>query len=238
MSVGAAASGFALGLALITPIGAQNAYVLQTAVRAPRRALLAVTATVIAIDVALIAAGAAGAGAVLDGRDWLRIALYLGGVALLLPLAVGSLRRAITGASGLADALPSEREVADAAAAPAKVASVTAEPRTADTQAQSPVAGIWAWLAPALAVSLLNPHVYLDTVAILGSAIASQPRPDRSAFVGGAMTASAAWFTLLAVVGTVLLRRYALAARIVDGVAGLVMLVIIAAFLREAWVLA
>lgn len=212
MSLGPAASGFVLGLALITPIGAQNAYVLQTSVRAPRLPLAAVVGVVIAIDVLLIAAGAAGAGAALDGRDWLRVLLYLGGIALLTPLAIASLRRAITGEAGLGDALPG-----------------ALEPEA--TQERS----LWSWLAPALALSLLNPHVYLDTVAILGSAIVSRPADERTAFVAGAMIASAAWFITLALLGSLVLRRFAIAARVLDGLAGVVMLIVSAVFAYEAW---
>ena len=65
MSAAAGASGFALGLALITPIGAQNAFVLRTAVRSSRTAIATVLAIVIAIDVLLIGLGALGAGAFL-----------------------------------------------------------------------------------------------------------------------------------------------------------------------------
>lgn len=44
----------------------------------------------------------------------------------------------------------------------------------------------------ALAISLLNPHVYLDTVVLLGSIGALQPSPNL--FAIGACIASAAWF--------------------------------------------
>lgn len=44
-------------------------------------------------------------------------------------------------------------------------------------------------------ISLINPHVYLDTVILIGSIGAQQPEPF--AFVIGAALASASWFTLL-----------------------------------------
>lgn len=44
----------------------------------------------------------------------------------------------------------------------------------------------------ALAISLLNPHVYLDTVILLGSLGAVQPNP--SYFAIGACVASCVWF--------------------------------------------
>lgn len=51
-------------------------------------------------------------------------------------------------------------------------------------------------LSTALAVTLLNPHVYLDTVLLIGSLGAQQTMP--LAYVLGATTASALWFFSLA----------------------------------------
>ncbi|WP_439817726.1 LysE/ArgO family amino acid transporter [Zavarzinia sp. CC-PAN008] len=50
-------------------------------------------------------------------------------------------------------------------------------------------------LAVVAGVTLLNPHVYLDTVVLLGSISARHPWPERAWFAGGAMTASVLWFT-------------------------------------------
>ena len=49
-------------------------------------------------------------------------------------------------------------------------------------------------LAAVLAFTLLNPHVYLDTVILLGS-IGNQFGHDRWVFALGAMLASAVWFS-------------------------------------------
>ncbi|MFG5410148.1 LysE family transporter [Piscinibacter sakaiensis] len=43
----------------------------------------------------------------------------------------------------------------------------------------------------------MNPHVYLDTVVLLGSVGAQQPGDARAAFAVGAGLASATWFTAL-----------------------------------------
>jgi L-lysine exporter family protein LysE/ArgO len=51
-------------------------------------------------------------------------------------------------------------------------------------------------LLSALAVTLLNPHVYLDTVLLIGSLGAQQTEPG--AYVVGAASASLLWFTTLA----------------------------------------
>lgn len=45
-----------------------------------------------------------------------------------------------------------------------------------------------------LALSLLNPHVYLDTVVLLGSIGAQFPGPERLFFALGAILASFVWF--------------------------------------------
>lgn len=54
----------------------------------------------------------------------------------------------------------------------------------------------WALLA-ILAVSLLNPHVYLDTVILIGSIGAQFPDAQRVGFAVGAVTASWVWFISL-----------------------------------------
>ena len=62
----------------------------------------------------------------------------------------------------------------------------------ADGAGQS--AGLKAAAATALALSLLNPHVYLDTVILLGGLAAQYSGSDRMAFALGAMLASGIWF--------------------------------------------
>lgn len=52
-------------------------------------------------------------------------------------------------------------------------------------------------LLQTLAVSLLNPHVYLDTVLLIGSVGVQQPAPLRPAFLAGVWTASVGWFASL-----------------------------------------
>jgi L-lysine exporter family protein LysE/ArgO len=52
-------------------------------------------------------------------------------------------------------------------------------------------------LAQAAAFTLLNPHVYLDTVLLVGSIGAQQPAPLQGLFTAGASTASLLWFSAL-----------------------------------------
>jgi L-lysine exporter family protein LysE/ArgO len=48
-----------------------------------------------------------------------------------------------------------------------------------------------------LAVTLLNPHVYVDSFVLLGAAAAHHPPPARPWFALGAIAASALWFLAL-----------------------------------------
>ncbi len=51
----------------------------------------------------------------------------------------------------------------------------------------------WA-VATTFALTLLNPHVYLDTVILLGSIAGQLPERERAAFAIGAVCASMLWF--------------------------------------------
>ena len=62
--------------------------------------------------------------------------------------------------------------------------------------AQQTTRSLRAVLLSALAVTLLNPHVYLDTVLLIGSLGAQQTEPG--AYVVGAASASLLWFFTLA----------------------------------------
>jgi L-lysine exporter family protein LysE/ArgO len=92
-------------------------------------------------------------------------------------------------------------------------------------------------LAQAAGFTFLNPHVYLDTVLLMGSIGARQPADLRLWFVGGAAAASGAWFTTLGF-GARLLRpvfRTPRAWRILDTVVGLTMLALAASLLNKLY---
>lgn len=67
----------------------------------------------------------------------------------------------------------------------------------AGLQAQVGSASLGTVLASTLAMTYLNPHVYLDTVVLLGTVGAQQPADARMAFAAGASAASVMWFSLL-----------------------------------------
>lgn len=62
--------------------------------------------------------------------------------------------------------------------------------------AESTGTGLRRTVLTALALTFLNPHVYLDTVVLLG-ALANQYGEGRWAFGAGAVTASVTWFVAL-----------------------------------------
>jgi L-lysine exporter family protein LysE/ArgO len=88
-------------------------------------------------------------------------------------------------------------------------------------------------LATVVALTWLNPHVYLDTVLLVGS-LANQHGPDgRWWFAGGAALASVAWFTSLGYGARLLAPLFARPAtwRILDVAIALVMFTIAATLL-------
>ncbi len=77
-------------------------------------------------------------------------------------------------------------------------------------------------------ITLLNPHVYLDTVLLIGSIGARQDGWLKAVFVLGAASASLTWFAVLAFAGRRLQRVFAnpLAWRVLDALTGAMMFVL------------
>jgi L-lysine exporter family protein LysE/ArgO len=92
-------------------------------------------------------------------------------------------------------------------------------------------------LAQAAAFTLLNPHVYLDTVLLVGSIGAQQPAALRGWFIAGASGASLLWFVLLGFGARWLAPWFARprAWQVLDGLIGLTMFVLSALLLRHAF---
>ena len=87
----------------------------------------------------------------------------------------------------------------------------------------------WA-VATTLALTLLNPHVYLDTVILLGSIAGQLPEQERLAFAAGAVFASMVWFYGLGYGARILapVFRQQLSWKILDVMIGVIMWVIAA----------
>ena len=96
--------------------------------------------------------------------------------------------------------------------------------------------GRGAALAQAAAFTLLNPHVYLDTVLLVGSIGAQQPTDVRAWFVAGASTASVLWFAGLGFGARYLAPWFARprAWQVLDGLIGLTMWVLTILLVQHA----
>jgi L-lysine exporter family protein LysE/ArgO len=191
MDLAAALAGLGFGLSLIVAIGAQNAFVLRQGLR--RRHVGTVVAVCAVSDIVLIAAGVAGAGALLRAAPGIVDVAQIGGGAFLLAYAALAARRVWR--PGTLHAAPDED-------APRRRAAATA----------------------ALAFTWLNPHVYLDTMVLLGS-VAAAHGDGRWSFGLGAACGSVLWFCCLGFGARLLQRPFASpgAWRALDGAIALVM---------------
>jgi L-lysine exporter family protein LysE/ArgO len=90
-------------------------------------------------------------------------------------------------------------------------------------------------MAQAAGFTLLNPHVYLDTVLLMGSIGTRQPPDMRIWFVGGAACASGVWFTSLGFGARLLAPIFARARawQVLDTVVGLTMLSLAVLLIRQ-----
>ena len=132
-----------------------------------RRAHLGwVVGVCIASDVVLMSAGTVGIGFVVERAAWVLTALTWAGVAYLCWFAFISLR------AGL-------RPGGEALRAGGEAGS-----------------GLGPVVLTTLAMTWLNPHVYLDTMVLIGS-LANQHGALRGLFTAGAVSGSACWFSAL-----------------------------------------
>lgn len=165
-AVSAALAGFGLSLSIIVALGAQNAFVLRQGLLRQRVGVVVAICTV--SDALLIAAGVAGLGYVLDLAPWLAGATRWLGAAFLFAYAVLAAWRALRPAGkGLQPAAPGT-----------------------GTAGQVPLLPV---VLMALAMTWLNPSVYLDTAFLIGS-VANTHGDDRWLFAAGAAAGSALWF--------------------------------------------
>jgi len=233
-------AGLGLGLSLIIAIGAQNLFVLRQGIR--REHVFAVAAICALSDLALIIVGVSGVGAVLQAVPWLVEVIRWAGAAFLVVYGLLAARRAIrpsgealdagdagdggAGDGGADAARRSDAGAGTPAASGGPGASGVAPASGATTAARvAPRTTLLAAALTCLALTWLNPHVYLDTVFLLGS-VANTHGDGRWAFAAGAGLASIAWFFGLAygarLLGGVLASPRAW--RVLDGVIAVVMI--------------
>ncbi|MFJ6113037.1 LysE/ArgO family amino acid transporter [Agrococcus sediminis] len=178
----ALASGLGASLGLIIAIGAQNVHVLRQGMRREHVGLVIAICAV--SDALLETAGVAGLGAVISGIPWLEAVARWGGALFLLVYAALAARRAWRGDDRLELA---PEPVGEGEAAPGAPAGTAVARRSASALS---VAGT------TLAITWLNPHVYLDTVVLLGS-VSTGFAEDRWWFLAGSIAGSVVWFTAL-----------------------------------------
>lgn len=192
-------AGLGLGLSLIVAIGAQNVFILRQGFR--REHVLAVVAICALSDAVLIAAGVAGLGFLLESVPWLVDVARVLGAVFLLGYALVAARRAWRGTG--------------------------AALRVGDADRRDAAGRLLPVVLTVLALTWLNPHVYLDTVLMLGS-IAATHGDARWMFATGAIIASVVWFVALGY-GARYLGRWLNTPRswrILDGVIAVIMIVI------------
>jgi len=156
-------AGLFTGLSLIIAIGAQNSYVLRLGLQ---RNHVGTAVLICALsDAALILAGTAGIGFIVQNANFaLEVFKWLG-VAYLVGFGLFSLKRA----TRPAELLPSANG--------SKSSRKTV-------------------IAATLGFTFLNPHVYLDTLVLLGT-LANQFGDQRWIFAIGASIGSVLWFSFL-----------------------------------------
>jgi L-lysine exporter family protein LysE/ArgO len=205
-------AGFGLGLSLIVAIGAQNLFVLRQGIR---REHVFLVATICAVsDAVLIVLGVSGVGFVLQAVPWLIDVVRWAGAAFLVVYGLMAAKRAWR-PSG--EALDATSQGTPAEGAPA--ATGGSQTAVAATTRVLPV------VLTCLALTWLNPHVYLDTVFLLGT-VANTHGDGRWLFAAGAMAASVMWFFGLAF-GARYLSRWlstSRAWRILDAIIAVVMI--------------
>ena len=170
-----------------------------------RSHVLAVASICALSDLVLIAAGVGGLGTLVHEAPALLTVVSLGGAAFLAVYGLMSFRRAIR-PGALA---PADRSTA----------------------------GLAATIATCLALTFLNPHVYLDTVVLIGALSGRHPGAGAVAFGAGAGLASVIWFYGLGYGARLAAPIFARpkAWQILDTLIGVVMLVLAARLVAEAW---
>ena len=158
--------GIALGASLIIAIGPQNAFVIQQGILRQHVFLAAFVCTF--VDVVLIIVGAAGFGTLIAIIPSLKTYFLWGGILFLMGYGTLSL------------------------------ISSFKDPRDEDSLGKKesgyPTKKRKSIIITAAGFSLLNPHVYLDTVILLGGLAAQYEIPERNYFAFGAIMASVVWF--------------------------------------------
>ena len=166
-------AGMVLSLSLIMAIGPQNAHVMRMGLL--RQHLWLTIAVCVVTDIVLIGVGVAGLAQLGGLSDKLLGAMTGAGAMVLMLYGAQAMRRFFQ---------PS---------AAALVANEDATPGVSAAISRRQAIG------SALAFSWLNPHAWLDTAVVLGTASLAYAQPENLVFGMGAATGSVLWFSALGV---------------------------------------
>ena len=173
------ALGLMTGLSLIVAIGSQNAYLLRLGVTASRSVMLPVVTVCALSDAVLIIAGVAGVGALVQSLPVVMTVIRAVGAAFLIGYGVLAAKRALKPTAMAVDA----------------GTATGAGDTDAETDAGCGRRSLISVLLTVLAFTWLNPHVYIDTVVLLGSLAQHQTHPWW--WAAGAILSSFVWFYAL-----------------------------------------
>lgn len=187
--------GFLIALGLIAAIGAQNLHVLKQGLLGRYAFTVAMVCCI--CDWILITLGVMGLGRTISTMPMASIGLALLGALFLAWYSFLAVQKVIKGSSKL----------------------------EADESEQSIAPSLKTTIGITLALTLLNPHVYLDTVVLLGSVAASVPSDLQLFFLFGAASASLVWFLSLALAARLLRPVFVrpIAWQILDSITAIVM---------------
>ncbi|QIQ22030.1 LysE/ArgO family amino acid transporter [Zophobihabitans entericus] len=149
---------------LIIAIGAQNLFVLKQGLM--RNHIFWVSLICFLCDAILISIGVLGVGGIISQSTIATIVLACGGAIFLLWYGFNAFKSAYKGNSFI--------DLSDK-----------------DLRNKTPLAKI---ILATLAITLLNPHVYLDTVVIIGGIAGTLSFEQKASFLIGAASASCIWF--------------------------------------------
>ena len=200
-------AGMVLCLSLIMAIGPQNAHVIRMGLLRQHVGLTLLVCVM--TDMALISLGVAGLAHFGTLPDKVLGAISGAGALLLIGYGVGAAQRF------LQPSLPANTGTEAVVAAESALAAPPRQPAMSRRRA----------VGMALALSWLNPHAWLDTAVLIGTASLAYSQPDNAVFGLGAAAGSLLWFSSLGLGMWLLGRRLnsPLFWRALDGVVALMM---------------
>ncbi len=174
--------GLTLGLAYVAPIGMQNLFVIDSALRNPRRRALLTALIVLFFDITLSLSCFFGIGQLMQRHEWLRLGVLAVGGLLVLRIGAGLLFAKNTQPN------TTGRQSQDSHDDNANTVADTISTRfggNSETLRTVITAGVVTWL---------NPQAIIDGTLMLGAFSATLTSSQSAPFITGVETASALWF--------------------------------------------